>query len=189
MEFESNKKASQYKTLKKSINHEKEMKIYVLQPFLHIIQIKLNANIPISTLNNLFPYESLFLYNGQILDSQKNFIEYKISDNGKIVMIPSFLLKSNPSFIEKWLKETKNRENFEFKINIRINKRNNNELARLKDLKLFKKEMRQKNMKKFNKKEKVLKYYLNFLNDAKDKLKTDYVSLNSPSCSPLPILW
>lgn len=173
-----------------SCEQTNKMNIYVLQPFSRIRHIKLNPNESISVLNQLYQPDSTYIHKGKILDINKSFLFYRINNESKIVNISPVMAKSNPNFIEKWLKITSDAENFEKKIETSINKKNRNEIARLKDMKLNKCELRKKHLGAYLTKCVNRKVNECLINDNdQPSLKIDFESIDSPSCNPLPVLW
>lgn len=173
-----------------SYEQTNKMNIYVLQPFSRIRHIKLNPKESISVLNQLYLPDSTYIHKGKILDITKSFLFYRISNESKIVNISPVMAKNNPNFIEKWLKITSDSENFEKKIETSINKKNRNEIARLKDMKLNKCELRKKHLGAYLTKCVNRKVNDVLINDNdQPSLKIDFESTDSPSCNPLPVLW
>lgn len=171
-----------------------DLKIYVYQPYIRIRSINLNANSKVNILNSLYPSNSKYLFNGQILDTEKTFKHYNILNENKIVLISENMMKSNPNSIQKWLSMT-SKKDFEEKINLNIKNDYRKEIARLKDFKYFKIENQRKKYKhffknQFMKQKKVLSWDNDYNENKNDiKLKTDFKPLGSPSCDPLPIFW
>ena len=167
--------------------------IYICQPFHRIKHIKLNKNSSISILNDIYPKDSLYIYSGQILDISRSFVYYNIKKDNKIVLIPSNMKKRNPNFIDKWLKLTNDKEQFEDMVNIKMKKTSRSELARLRDIKCMKNELKQK---RFCLKHKLLneqsfgiekQFYVN--NKEEEQLNVEYDLSTTPSVDPLPIIW
>ena len=170
-----------------------EFTIYICQPFHRIKHIKLNKNSSISILNDIYPKDSLYIYSGQILDISRSFVYYNIKKDNKIVLIPSNMKKRNPNFIDKWLKLTNDKEQFEDMVNIKMKKTSRSELARLRDIKCMKNELKQK---RFCLKHKLLneqsfgiekQFYVN--NKEEEQLNVEYDLSTTPSVDPLPIIW
>ncbi|KAK8836673.1 hypothetical protein M9Y10_037610 [Tritrichomonas musculus] len=167
-----------------------QMAIYVYQPFIRFNHIRLNKNSSISVLNNIYPKDSIYIYSGQILDVSKSFVDYDIKEDNKIVLFPSSMKKQNPNFINKWLRLTNNKEQFEEIVN--LNKSYRNELARLQDIKRMKKDLKRRNFysthKTLNSQSlKILNQI--YENSKKEELNVEYDSLNTPAIDPLPIIW
>lgn len=174
------------------------LRIYIYQPFIRIRSIKLNAYVPISILNNMYPPDSIYIFNGQVLDTQRSFVSYQITNGNKIVLLPSHVKNSNINYMEKWLKLTGDKENFEKRIELNIKQNSRMELARLKDLKFQKFELKRKRFNSYLKSRAIfqanpdsLNYFSNNEMNANDGivLNTDFESDDSPSCEPLPVLW
>lgn len=177
------------------------IKVYVYQPYKRIQNIKLNSNSPISILNRIYPTNSIYIYYGQILDVEKTFLYYGISNENKIVFLP---FKSNCSLIDKYLKLTSDKESFEQRIDLNIKNNSKNELARLRDIMFNKFELKRKQFRLYLKSRNIQQYNLFYSNDFEEKyftdcsrnnandeiiLKTDYDKADAPSQEPLPILW
>lgn len=179
------------------------IRIYVYQPFLRIKHIKLDSHESISILNQLYPSDSIYLFNGQILDNNKPFFYYDIENGNKIVLLSSSHVASNPHLIEKWKKLTSDKSNFEYNINLNINKSTRFEVAKLRDLRFNKIEVKKRRLRDFYRsKIKSQKYLglfdnfnMNFDSNENEKdiensdLIINYISPVCPSNDPLPILW
>lgn len=176
------------------INHN-IMKIYVYQPFMRIRHIKLNMLSPISILSRIYPPNSIYIFNGQILDVSKSFLFYNIKNENKIVLITSLMKKSDPKLVDKWIKNTTDQESFEERVDLNINKNCRRELARIKDIKFYKLEIKRKTFGKFLKNQNTDLMNSNSFNANRNKfqeeidLKIDYNQLKEPSFDPLPVLW
>lgn len=177
--------AASYNSIKKEIN---DIKIYVFQPFKNIRQIKLKTNHHISILDGVYPANSIFIFNGHILDRKKTFSFYGICNENILVAIPTYLSNLKPNIVEKWRSETEDLEQFEKKINIQINKNSRYEMARIRDIKLCKYELSKKYFCSL-KNNSLSKIDRNLKSDEKNKLKIDFDPINSPSSAPLPIIW
>ena len=172
--------------IESELTNEKEfIRIYVYQPFVRIRYIRLKENSCISVLSSIYSPDSIYIYDGQILNSDKTFREYNIGEGNKMVLLPSSMMVSNYSFVEKWLKLTSNKESFEEKIDLNMVKGSQKELARIKDIKFNKLDEKKKFLGKyFNTHKKTYKKERN-----QPELKCDYEPPQNPSCHPLPILW
>lgn len=167
--------------------------IYVYQPNARIRHIRLNKNSLISVLNAVYPKDSLYIYNGEILDNSKSFVYYNINKDNIIVLISSDMNKQNPNFSDKWLRLTNDKEKFEEMISLILDKNNRREIARLRDIRSMKNELKRR---RFGSTSKVLntqfcKTENQFKENNKEgeQLNVGYDSLNSPSIDPLPIIW
>lgn len=165
---------------------DERMIIYVYQPFIRFKQIRINKKSPISALNIIYPKDSLYIYGGQILDVSKSFVDYGIKEDNKIVLFPSNMKERNPKFIEKWLILTDNKEKFEETVN--LNKSYRYELARLRDIKNMKNELKGRNFYSTQSFKTAENYYKNN-KEEEQLLNYEYDSLNTPSIDPLPIIW
>lgn len=178
------------------------LKIYVYQPFVRIRHIKINGLCPISILNGLYPSDSVYIFNGQILDSQKSFLSYNLVNGSKVVLLPSHVTQSNPQFLEKWLRLTGDKDNFEQRIDLNINQNSRRELAKIKDLKIQKLELKRKRFNSYVKSRTMLQTKLDnpyLSNDKGDNdeinsscnttLNINFKTSDSPSSKPLPVLW
>lgn len=171
------------------------MKIYVYQPFMRIRHIKLNMLSPISILSRIYPPNSIYIFNGQILDVSKSFSFYNIKNENKIVLITSLMKKSDPKLVDKWIKNTTDQDSFEERVDLNINKNCRRELARIKDIKFYKLEIKRKTFGKFLKNQNTDLMNSNSFNANRNKfqeeidLKIDYNQLKEPSFDPLPVLW
>lgn len=176
------------------------LRIYVYQPFVRIRHIKINGLCPISILNGLYPSDSVYIFNGQILDSQKSFLFYNLVNGSKVVLLPSHVKQSNPQFLEKWLRLTSDKENFEQRINLNINQNSRKELAKIKDLKIQRLELKRKRFNSYIRSRTMLQTKLDdpyLLNDKGDEINSscnttlniNFEASDSPSSKPLPILW
>lgn len=173
-----------------SLMNKNEYTIYICQPFNRIKHIKLNKNSSISILSKIYQDGSLYIYNGMILDITKSFAHYNIKNDSKIVMISSNMIKEDPNNIDKWLRITSDQERFEEKINMNIKKTNRREVARLRDIKSMKNELKRKHFCSTTKL--LMKNKINSkksIPDEKNQLKIDYNTSSSPSNEPLPIIW
>lgn len=173
-----------------SLMNKNEYSIYICQPYNKIKHIKLNKNSSISILSKIYPDGSLYIYNGIILDITKSFAHYNIKNDSKIVMISSNMSKEDPNNIDKWLRITSDQERFEERINMNIKKTNRREVARLRDIKSMKNELKRKHFCSTHKL--LMKNTINSkksIPDEKDQLNIDYNTSSSPSNEPLPIIW
>lgn len=164
--------------------------IYVIVPLTRVSHIKLNPNNSISVLNQVYQPNSMYIFNGKILDIQKSFVYYRICSENKIVNISQSMLKKDPNIVEKWMKLTSDKENFEKKVDTSINKKNRNEIARLRDMKFIKCEFKKKHLGSYLQKFHAKKTNNIFEYEKEDlNLNLDYEKTDSPSCEALPILW
>lgn len=171
------------------------MKIFVYQPYVRIRSIRLDAFYSISVLNRMYPADSTYIFNGQILDVEKSFYYYNIQNENKIVLISSNMMKSNPNFIQKWIDLTSRKDYFEERINLNIKNDYRKEIARMKDIKYLRMENKKRHFGHFVKSQFRNQSKLSdWANDSNknienSKLNVDYDSLNNPSNDPLPIIW
>ncbi|OHS93969.1 hypothetical protein TRFO_11441 [Tritrichomonas foetus] len=121
-------------------------KIYVYQPQMRIQHVRININKPISTLDHIYNTDKTFIYNGQILDKQKTFENYNISDGSKIVMLTDEIYKNNKSYADRWLHITRDGDIFNERIEMTTNVECKKEIARLSDLKFGKLELKPKRL-------------------------------------------
>lgn len=166
--------------------------IYVFQPGIRIRHIKLDSNNCISILYAIYPNDSKFIFKGQILDISKTFLQYQINNENKIVLISPMMIHHNPFLVDRWLKITNDQKSFEERINLNVNKNSRLEIARLKDIKLLKLEVKRKKFDKYLKSQNASQY--NSIesiskNQTDEKLEINYKSIDSPSIDPLPIIW
>lgn len=166
------------------------IKIYVYQPCIRIRYIRLNRNSPISILSTIYNKNSIYIYQGRILDMGKSFKESNIMNNNKILLLPSSINETSPNFIKKWLFLTSNQESFENRIEINMQNGSQREIARLKDLKRSKLENKRSFLNKC-----IISQLLQKKN-SRESLNTQNLQLNinynqteSPSNEPLPIIW
>lgn len=164
------------------------IKIYVIQPGIRIRYIRLNRNSPISILTRVYDKNSIYIYQGRILDTEKSFIDSNIKNHNKIVLIHSLVNENNPAFTKKWLILTSNQENFEDRIEFSMKRGNRQEIARLKDLRNNKLERKRSFLNKYltnqNTKSSVI-----FKKSKNYQLNIDYKKGSSPSINPLPTIW
>lgn len=169
--------------------------IYVYQPYIRIRSIKLKSCFLVSALNTIYPANSTYIFNGQILDINKSFCYYNIQNENKMVLISSNMMKSSPNCIQKWISITSRKDYFEERINLNIKNDFRKEIARVKDIKIFKMENRKKHFGQFAisqfKKYSKLSFLANEKNDNLEnaKINFDYNPLDCPSNDPLPIIW
>lgn len=166
--------------------------IYVFQPGIRIRHIKLDSNNCISILYAIYPNDSKFIFKGQILDISKTFLQYQINNENKIVLISPMMIHYNPFLVDRWLKITNDQKSFEERIDLNVNKNSRLEIARLKDIKLLKLEVKRKKYDKYLKSQNSNQY--NSIesinkNQTDEKLEINYKSIDSPSIDPLPIIW
>ena len=170
------------------------IKILVYQPYIRIRSINLYPSITVSVLNTIYPSNSKYLFNMQILDHTKTFNYYNIKNGNIIVLISENMMESNPDSINKWLKLT-NRNDFEDRINLNIKEDYRKEIARIKDIKYFKMEDKKKKYANFIKSQNSFQKNIiswsneNRKNKKEISLKTDYQTPNEPSCDPLPFFF
>lgn len=179
------------------------LRVYVYQPFVRIRHIKLNAYCSIDILNGLYSPNSIYIFNGQILDTKRSFASYNLVNGNKIVCLPSHIEKSNPQYMEKWLRLTSDKENFEKRIDLNIKQSSRKELARIKDIKFQKLELKRKRFISYLRSRTLFQANLDESFSSKDQ-DEDFCSLKDskesttlninyestePSCAPLPVLW
>ena len=179
--------------IKKNDFDEDNITIYVYQPCVRIKHIKLNIRSCISILARVYPEDSTYIFKGQILDISKTFFDYQITNENKIVSISPQMMKHDSCLVEKWIQMTNDYETFEERLNIDINKNSRREIARIKDLKFIKFEIKRKKLDRFlrshpiNKKDQN-EHRMNIMNN-EEKLNLSYEPINSPLTEPLPIIW
>lgn len=167
-----------------------KIKVFVYFPNYKIISITISTNKSLSLLDTIFKPDLIYIYNGCIVDKNLPISKCNVINDSTIVSV-------TPSHqnIDKWIKITRNFDDFNNKIKISINHKNQLEISRLKDINFLKNDMKRKKFgcKKPFSKQSFLnnkKSYFSFvLNDDNDKLVTNYTQLEKPSNDPLPILW
>lgn len=164
------------------------IKIYVIQPGIRIRYIRLNRNSPISILTRVYGKNSIYIYQGRILDTEKSFKDSNIKNHNKIVLIHSSVNENNPAFTKKLLILTSNQENFEDRIEFSMKRGNKQEIARLKDLRNNKLERKRSYLNKYQNNQ-YSKSSVILKESKKYQLNIDYKKGSSPSINPLPIIW
>ena len=206
MQIEKNKDTISLTRDENSIHYEiisnEEMNIYVYQPLVELRYIKLNSQEPISILNKIYPYDSIYIFNGQTLDIQKSFHFYNIYNNHIIILLKSSIYDCNPRLIDKWLRLTRDNINLNKRIYLNFNNSTRRELSKIRDIKLNKTELKRRECRRYYKSKyfSQLIFNISFANDyTKNKdineiientdLNIKYISFDSPSNDPLPIIW
>lgn len=169
-------------------NHSKDIIIYVYQPYIRIKRIKLDVDSHISILSKVFPQDSIYIFNGQILEINKTFSDYQIINDSKIVLITPLMLADDSELVLKWSKISKDFDALEERINFLICSSSREELARIKDIRIFKREMKRKNYSKFLESRDSSQRYINEF-QKEIKLKIKYQHAKEPSEDPFPIKW
>ena len=169
---------------------EEIISIFVYQPNIKIRHIKLNIHSKVSILSKIYPIDSIYIYHGLIIEHQKTFLDYNIQKDNKIVMISSYESTQKPELIDKWVKITKDKENFENRMYLNIDQNSRKELARLRDIKSFKSEMMRKRFGKIHRLLLNPPVTDNYSPNCKQcSFNLDYAQSDEPSTSPLPIVW
>lgn len=169
-------------------NHSKDIVIYVYQPYIRIKRIKLDVDSHISILSKVFPQDSIYIFNGQILEINKTFSDYQIINDSKIVLITPLMLADDSELVLKWTKISKDFDALEERINFLICSSSREELSRIKDIRIFKREMKRKNYSKFLESRDSSQRYINEF-QKEIKLKIKYQPAKEPSEDPFPIKW
>ena len=176
-------------------NDAKLMPIYIYLPFYKIFRIKINNDSSLSLLDSVFTSESIYIYNGRVLDKDQSFIKYNIAPESAIVSLSPKIIQKYKNITEKWIKITSNNEIFNQKIKMNASKENQKEIARIRDIKSMRNEMKHKqfghsklNSYKLPSNLKSLNFSINDKNE-EITLITDYPEQEDPSCEPLPIIW
>lgn len=168
-------------------------KIFVYEPGIRIRSINLDFNYSISVLNRIYPNDSIYIYNGHVLDTQKSFKFYNMENGNKIVLVRKIDLQQNPNIIDKWINLTNKKDEFEEKINLNIKSDYRREIARIKDIKFCKMTNKKKRFNNFINShfKDEIKSFNAGQNKKQEEIETniDYKSLTSPSDAPLPIVW
>ena len=171
---------------------QKQISIVLHQPSYKTRIVKMNPMCSISILNKVYQQGSIFISNGVILDSDKSFIDYDITDEAIITIVSPKMANLKKNIIEKIIEMTKD-DNFQQKIMIQTNKNNRQELFRIRDIRLMKKENKRKFYKRYALYEDYYKkiFEMNVKNDNQynETNLTTENEANEPSCEPLPILW
>ena len=142
-------------------------------------------------MNRIYPIDSIYIFNGLILDNKKSFSDYGIKNDDKIVLISSKETNRNSGLLDKWIKITEDKNHFEERMSYNIKRENRQEIARLRDIKAFKYEMKPK---RFGKnRQSTMNQHLNYhstnnnYNQIPLNLKYDHPE--EPLDSALPIIW
>lgn len=174
-------------TRSKNKDSSETIAIFLYLPFYKIYRILLNTNSSISILDKVMEQGSIYIYKGQILDTKRSFLEYNIIHETALVVISQGIISLNKDIIEKWLKISE-KEIFHQKVKIGSNQNNQNEIARIKDIRNMRNEMKRRSFchNKLSLSNVPSKIKVNF---DESKLITDYEEQEEPSCEPLPIIW
>ena len=173
-------------------NYSQKISILLHQPAYKTRILNINRTYPISVLNKFYQQNSTYILNGEILDINKSFSEYQITDRSIIVIISPKMAKYVSNSIDNFIQMSKD-EHFQQKIMIQTNKNNKQEVARIRDIRLMKNEMKRKIFKNPNS---IENYYNNIFdmnvkpNDPKNEIHLETESKSEElSCEPLPKLW
>lgn len=169
-------------------SHSKDIIIYVYQPYIRIKRIKLDVDCHISILSRVFPQDSIYIFNGQILEINKTFSDYQIINDSTVVLITPLMLADDSELVLKWSKKSKDFDALEERINFLICSSSREELARIKDIRIFNREMKRKNYSKFLESRDSSQRYINEF-QKEIKLKIKYQPAKEPSEDPFPIKW
>lgn len=208
---------SNYIIDQKESNSPNIISIFLYQPHMRIQRLRVKSDRTISTLSSNYIRDMTFIYKGQILNKDQTFSFYDIPDGSKIAMIPEDAMKANPSFREKWLNITCDKENFDKKIEMSTNSDCRKEMSRLSDIRYQKLELKRRNHsffirsrmntnsqnffsssseKEANNSEgsnQVNNYYFDLYKKGSKKneiqLNVNYEPSDVPSADPLPIIW
>lgn len=185
----SNQSISSLQT--KNTKFPKDVKtLFVYFPNYKIMRITISINSSLLILDNMFKLNLVYIYNGNIIDKKIPISKYNMINNTTIVSV-------SPSHqnVDKWLKITRNNDDFNNKIKMAINHENQLEISRLKDINFMKCEMKRR---KFGCRKSISTisfsnnkqiYASSDRNNDENKLMTNYTQLNEPAYDPLPILW
>ncbi|KAK8896383.1 hypothetical protein M9Y10_014281 [Tritrichomonas musculus] len=97
--------------------------------------VKLSLNNAIISLDQAFSSNTIYIFSGEILDKTRSFEYYNITNESTIVLLPIDYSNSDPSIMEKWLKLTNDKENFQSLVDSNTKKSCTRENSRLIDLK------------------------------------------------------
>ena len=132
---------------------DKKMKLNIVVPQEGIRIVMVTTNSKIQIIDNIFPKEKVYIYNGAILEKSMNLMFYNIKHDDCIVAFDKELVKqqvNKGSELERWFQASRDSE----KMNSRVYKAVDNsirvECARLCDLKQNKLEMRRPLRRIFN---------------------------------------
>lgn len=135
---------SNYCIEQKETNTSNVISIFLYQPHMRIQRLRVKSDRMISMLSRNYIRDMAFIFNGQILNKEKSFSFYGIPDGSKIAMIPEDAMKADPTFQEKWINITCDKENFDKKIEMSINPNCRREMSRLNDIRYQKLEMKRR---------------------------------------------
>ena len=174
------------------IQQPKKISILLHQPEYKTRTVSLNPTCPISILNKFYQDGSTYISNGKVLDIQKSFCDYHIIDKTIIVIISSRMAKTSNNLIERIIQMT-NDEQFQKKLLIESNKNNKKEIARIRDIRILKNEIKRVVFKQPNFVENYYDYVFNMVimpKNTNDEIhfKTEY-DVKEPSTEALPVLW
>lgn len=129
----------------KETNLPNIISIFLYQPHMRIQRLRVKSDRTISSLSRNYLRDMTFIFNGQILNKDQTFSFYCIPDGSKIAMIPEDAMKADPTFREKWLNITCDKENFDKKIEMSTNSDCRKEMSRLSDIRYQKLELKRRN--------------------------------------------
>ena len=174
-------------TRSKKEGSSKTIAIFLYLPFYKIYRIILNVNSSISILDKIIKQDSIYIYKGQILDKKRSILEYNIIEETALVVISQGIINFNKEIIEKWLKISE-KEIFHQKVKIGSKQNNQNEMARIKDIRNMRNEMKRRS---FGHNKVSFSNVPSKINIKFDEIKliTEYKEQEEPSCEPLPIIW
>lgn len=151
-----------------------------------IRKIKLFLNYLIIKLDHAFQPDSIYIFNGIVLDKSKPFEYYNIKNESTIVFIPKELSLSNPILLEKWLKLTNDPDCFQTLVDSKTKKSCSKEGSRLIDLKYNNIELKKNRYRSILNDTNLSKNFSNYYQNDKTQLITNYGQIDSPSVDPLP---
>lgn len=161
--------------------------LYLCHPKRTIKKILVHKRATIKDLGKLFPNENKsFIFNGKLLSDSVPLELYGISDLDHIVVLPKDNMHGNFTEAIAWLNATRDQTEFNDRIKLSVSISTRSEVARLKDIKFSKLELKRKTFSKI---------VNSMANEAPNSSKryqhktTTSDSINAPSCDPLPIFW
>lgn len=179
-----------------SNDSENTIKINDNSAFLYIFQVgqkctrtrkvKLFLNSLINKLDAAFSTNSLYVYNGMVLDKTNTFNFYNIKNEATIVFIPEGLSKANPGLLDKWINLTNDACRFQTLIDSNTKKTCARESSRLIDIKYNNLELKKRSYHSVFNENNINKQLSNYHYDDSEITKTQYGPIGSPSENPLP---
>lgn len=162
--------------------------LFLCQPKRSIKKVLVSNDAYVDELNTLFPHENkCFIYKGITLLHSIKLRSYGIKNMDHIVVIPESVMNSmNDKSL--WMNVTKDQQDFNERMCLSTNPITRTEIARLKDLKLSKLELRRKPYTKLvtrcqNDLESHVQPSVEMVIPAKQS------AIDSPNSDPLPIFW